>query len=80
MGPDDSKLLQIIGAVSWPLGVTEINTNSKIVRSIVNGCKGSVAQNSHHTTSQDSREWGEGTPHNGIYGKDTFSGFRYLKG
>ena len=40
------------------LGVIEINTNSKIVKSIVNGFKGSVAQNS--PTSQDSRGWGGG--------------------
>ena len=50
------------------LGVIEINTNSKIVNSIENGFKGSVAQNS--PTSQDSRLGG--TPHNGLYGRDTF--------
>ena len=42
------------------LGVIEINTNSKIVKSIVNGFKGSVAQNS--PTSQDSRGWGGALP------------------
>ena len=36
------------------LGVIEINTDSKIVNSMVNGFKGSVARNS--PTSQDS--WG----------------------
>jgi len=43
------------------LGVIEINTNSEIINSIVNGFKGSVAQNS--PTSQDSRGgggWGAG--------------------
>ena len=52
MGPDDQKLLQIIGAVRLRLGVIEINTNSKTVNSILNGFIGSVAQNS--PTSQDS--------------------------
>ena len=56
------------------LGVIEINTDSKIVNSMVNGFKGSVARNS--PTSQDSRLGG--TPHNGLYGRP-FLGFRYIK-
>ena len=64
------------------LGVIEINTNSEIINSIVNGFKGSVAQNS--PTSQDSRGGGgvggRGTSHNGLYGRDTFFlGFKYIK-
>ena len=61
----ESIIIKIIGAVSWRLGVIEINTDSKIVKSIVNGCKGSVAKTVIIPPLPGfSREVLWGTPHN----------------